>query len=215
MVRGFAGMVLLLAFAACSLLARAADGSSLKLPPGARVAVVMFEDLQCPDCARAYPVVWEAANAHHVPVVLHDFPLPKHNWSFEAAVFARFFDAKSQSLGNEYRGYIYRMQNLVADESGLQSYTQQFADDHSTLLPSSIDPEGKLAEKVRADYDFGQKIGLEHTPTIFVIGRGAVSTPFVEVVDRAQLSQLIEDMQKKASPATPAKTRTAGKKKAS
>jgi len=47
----------------------------------------------------------------------------------------------------------------------------------------------------------GRKIGLEHTPTIFVIGQGAVSTPFVEVVDRAQLSQIIEDMQKKAGPA--------------
>jgi protein-disulfide isomerase len=214
MVRGLARMVLLLAFAACSLPSRAADGSSLKLPPGARVAVVMFEDLQCPDCARAYPVVREAASAHHVPVVLHDFPLPKHNWSFAAAVFARFFDTKSQSLGNEYRSYVYRMQNLIADEGGLQSYTQQFADDHQISMPPAIDPEGKLADKVRADYDLGQKIGLEHTPTIFVIGRGAVSTPFVEVVDRAQLSQLIEDMQKKAGPATPAKARTASKKKA-
>jgi protein-disulfide isomerase len=214
MVRGFAGLVLL-ALAAWSLPSQAADGSSLKLPPGARVAVVMFEDLQCPDCARAYPLVWEAANAHHVPVVLHDFPLPKHNWAFAAAVFARFFDGKSQNLGNEYRGYVYRMQNLVPDEGGLQSYTQQFADDHKIVLPPSIDPEGKLAEKVRADYELGQKIGLEYTPTIFVIGRGAVSTPFVEVVDRAQLNQLIEDMQKKAGPPTPAKVRTASKKKTS
>ena len=210
MMRG-AGLVLLLAFA-CWLPLRAADASSLKLPPGARVAIVMFEDLQCPDCARAYPMVWEAANAHHVPVVLYDFPLPKHNWSFAAAVFARFFDTKSQSLGNDYRGYIYRMQNLIADEGGLQSYTQQFADDHTIALPSSIDPEGKLAEKVHADYELGQKIGLEYTPTIFVIGPGSVSTPFVEVVDRAQLSQLIEDMQKKAGPAAPAKG-TATKRK--
>jgi protein-disulfide isomerase len=207
--------MVLLALAAWSLPSRAADGSSLKLPPGARVAVVMFEDLQCPDCARAYPLVWEAANAHHVPVVLYDFPLPKHNWAFAAAVFARFFDGKSQSLGNEYRGYVYRMQNLIPDEGGLQSYTQQFADDHKIVLPPSIDPEGKLAEKVRADYELGQKIGLEYTPTIFVIGRGAVSTPFVEVVDRAQLNQLIEDMQKKAGPATPAKARSASKKKTS
>src|SRR5215467_12193284 len=76
-----------------------ADASSLKPPPGAKVAIVMFEDLECPDCARAYPVVWEAAKAHHIPVVLHDFPLSKHPWSFQAAVYARYFDTKSEKLG--------------------------------------------------------------------------------------------------------------------
>jgi len=57
----------------------AADASVLKPPPGAKVAIVMFEDLECPDCANAYPLVWEAADAHKIPVVLHDFPLPRHN----------------------------------------------------------------------------------------------------------------------------------------
>ena len=90
-----------------------ADASSLKPPPGAKVAIQMFEDLECPDCARAYPVVWEAARAHGIPVVLHDFPLPKHNWSFDAAIFARFFDTKSEKLGNDFRGYIYQNQVQV------------------------------------------------------------------------------------------------------
>jgi hypothetical protein len=43
-----------------------------------------------------------------------------------------------------------------------------------------------------------------------------VATPFVEVVDRSQLSQNIEDMLKKAGPATPPKkTATKAHKKAS
>jgi protein-disulfide isomerase len=193
----------------------AADASSLKPPPGAKVAIVIFEDLECPDCARAYPVVWEAANAYHIPVVLHDFPLPKHNWSFKAAVYARFFDTKSQKLGNDYRGFIYKNQTLIADEAGLQYYTKKFADDNKVPLPFAVDPDGSLTAKVRADYDLGQKVGLEHTPTIFVIGQGgSASTPFVEVVDRDKLSEIIEDMQKKAGPATPAKA-PATKKKAS
>jgi protein-disulfide isomerase len=197
----------------------AADGSSLKLPPGAKVAVVVFEDLQCPDCARAYPVVWDAANAHHIPVVLHDFPLPKHNWSFQAAVFARFFDTKdtkSQKLGNDYRGYVYRNQNAIADEGGLLNYTKKFADDNKVPLPFAVDPDGKLTEQVRADYSLGQKIGLEHTPTIFVIGQSGASTPFVEVVDRQQLSQIIEDMQKNSGSASsaPARSTKARAKKA-
>ena len=183
----------------------AADASSLKPPPGARVAIVMFEDLECPDCARAYPVVWEAAKAHKVPVVLHDFPLPRHNWSFRAAVLARFFDTKSAKLGEDYRGYIYQNQPQIANEGTLQKFTEKFANDNKVPLPFAIDPDGTLTEKVRADYRLGQQIGLEHTPTIFVIGAGGASTPFVEVVDRAQLSQIIEDMQKRAGPATPVK----------
>src|SRR5436305_14956054 len=99
---------LLLAVLSLASLSFAADASSLKPPPGTKVAIQMFEDLECPDCARAYPVVWEAARAHGIPVVLHDFPLPKHNWSFDAAVFARFFDTKSEKLGNDFRGYIYQ-----------------------------------------------------------------------------------------------------------
>lgn len=188
----------------------AADASSLKPPPGADVAVVVFEDLQCPDCARAYPVVWQTATAHKIPVVLHDFPLPRHNWSFEAAVYARYFDTKAQKLGDDFRGYIYQNQPSITPQN-LHDYIQKFADEHKTPLPFAVDPEGKLKAEVQADFNLGQRIGLEHTPTIFVIGRGSTATPFVEVVDRDQLSQIIEDMQKKAAAAAPAKTATARK----
>jgi protein-disulfide isomerase len=175
----------------------AADASSLKPPPGARVALVVFEDLQCPDCARAYPVVWQAANSHQIPVVLHDFPLPMHNWSFPAAVWARYFDTKSEKVGNQFRDYIYTNQ-IKINPANLQQFVQKFADENKVPVPFANDPDGKLTGKVKADYALGQRIGLEHTPTIFVIGRGSVSTPFVEVVDRDQLNQIIEDMQKKA-----------------
>src|SRR5215813_6393901 len=166
----------------------AADGSSLKPPPGAKVAVVVFEDLECPSCANAYPKVWEAANAHGIPVVLHDFPLSKHPWSYQAAVYARFFDTKSLKLGNDFRAFIYKNQPQITF-GNLQQYVQKFADANKVPVPFAPDPEGKLKAKVQADYALGQRIGLEHTPTIFVVGSGGASTPFVEVVDRDQLSQ--------------------------
>lgn len=190
----------------------AADASSLKPPTGAKVAIVVFEDLQCPDCARAYPVVWETAKAHKVPVVLHDFPLPMHNWSFQAAVYARYFDTKSEKLGDDYRGYIYKNQPQITP-SNLQQYTQKFADDNQAPLPFMLDPDGKLTTKVKADYSLGQQLGLEHTPTIFIIGNGGASTPFVEVTDRGKMGEIIEDMLKKAGPADPAKPASGAKKK--
>jgi protein-disulfide isomerase len=187
--------------ATLSHVARAADASYLKPPSGAKVAVVMFEDLECPTCANAYPVVWEAANAHKVPVVLHDFPLPKHPWAFDAAVYARFFDTKSQQLGNDFRGFIYKNQiNITAQN--LRQFVQKFADDNKIPLPFTVDPGGTLKAKIQVDYALGQQVGLQHTPTIFVIGAGGPSTPFVEVTDLAQLGQIIEDMQRKAGAAT-------------
>jgi protein-disulfide isomerase len=213
MKRFMKAALVLIAAPALAVASFAADASSLKPPPGAKVAIVVFEDLECPDCARAYPMVWEAARAHSIPVVLHDFPLPKHPWSFDAAVWARYFDTKSEKLGNDFRGYIYKNQPQITRDN-LQQFVQKFADNNKVPLPFAPDPEGKLKAKVQADYSLAQKIGLEHTPTIFVVGNGGPSTPFVEVVDRDQLGQIIEDMQKKAAAAaTPTKASATKKKK--
>jgi len=188
------------------LAARAADGSSLKPPPGAKVAIVMFEDLECPTCARAYPIVREAGKAHKVPVVLHDFPLKYHPWSFDAAVYARFFDTKSEKLGNDFRAHIYSNQPDIT-KTNLREYVEKFANENKVPLPSDIDSDGKLKDKVVADRDLGTHIGLQHTPTIFVIGDGGPATPPVEVEvdDYGKLGQIVEDMQRKAGSDIPAK----------
>ncbi|MBZ5522992.1 MAG: thioredoxin domain-containing protein [Acidobacteriia bacterium] len=194
------GLFALLYSAASAL---AADGSSLKPPPGARVAIVVFEDLECPTCARTYPVVWDVGKAHNVPVVLHDYPIPSHAWSFDAAVYARYFDTHSQKLGDDFRGYIYKSQINITRQN-LRQFVQKYADDNKVPLPFVVDPEGKLKAKVKDDFEMGQRMNVVHTPTIFVIGGGA-PTPFVEVSDPAQLSQTVEDMQKKYPAAAPAK----------
>jgi len=200
---------------ALSITAYAADGPLLKPPPGARVAIVVFEDLECPDCSRAYPVVWDAANAHHVPVVLHDYPLAMHPWAFEAAVYARFFDTKSEKLGNDFRGYIYSNQPQI-NKGNLQQYASKFANDNKVPLPFVIDPDGKLKDKVNADVNLGTQLKVQHTPTIYVVGTG-IDTPPAEVTDRSQLGQIVEDALAKSPPAkkaTPAKIGTKTKKKA-
>jgi protein-disulfide isomerase len=193
-----------LAIVIASAVSYGADGSSLKPPPGARVAIVVFEDLECPSCAIAYPQVWEASKKYNVPVVLHDFPLSSHPWSFDAAVYARYFDTKSQKLGDDFRGYIFQNQPQI-DKQNLRQYVDKFANDNKTPLPFVLDPDGQLKAKIIADRDMGTKIGLQHTPTIFVIGNGGPSTPPVEVTDYAKIGQAVEDMLQKAPPATPAK----------
>src|ERR1035441_9341803 len=64
------------------------DAAALKPPTGARVAIVEFEDMECPDCARANPLLKDAAAQYHIPWVRHDFPLPFHAWRMQAALNA-------------------------------------------------------------------------------------------------------------------------------
>jgi len=168
------------------------DASALKPPAGHSVAIIEFEDLECPDCAHANPLLKEAAEKYGIPWIRHDFPLPFHNWSFQAAVNARYFDTRSLALGSEYRDYIFANQISIETPGELQQFTQRFADAHKIALPFAIDPMGKLAEQVKADYALGQRIGIEHTPTIWVVTNAAHAAPFVEVVDRSKLYQLID-----------------------
>lgn len=170
------------------------DTSALKPPKGAQVAIVVFEDLQCPDCRRANPLVAEAGRTYKIPVVIHDFPLPMHNWSFDAAVIARYFDSQSKQLGNEYRDYIFQHQPEISTPAVLRTFSEKFAADHKVDLPFVVDPQGKFADEVRADRQLGERIGLEHTPTIYVVSNKTQGKPFVEVVDRSQLYQLIDAM---------------------
>ena len=168
------------------------DPSALKPPPGARVAIVEFEDMECPDCARANPLLREAAENYKIPLVRHDFPLPFHNWSLQAAVNARWFDTKSKKLGDEYRDAVFADQPNIIDLNVLREFTQKFAQEHGIALPFAMDPQGKLLALVKTDYALGQRIGIEHTPTIWVVTANSKGAPFVEVVDRSKLFQLID-----------------------
>jgi len=168
------------------------DASALKPPAGARVAIVEFEDLECPMCAQTNPLLKQAADQYHIPWIRHDFPLAMHNWSFQAAVNARFFDTKSQALGNEYRDTVFANQISIETPVELQQFTQRFADAHKVALPFAIDPMGKLAQEVKADYALGQKIGIQHTPTIWIVSNAAHATPYVEVVNNNKLYQIID-----------------------
>jgi len=180
-----------------SAIAWGGDTSMLRPPKGSKVALIVFEDLECPDCARAAPLLHDAAKAYNIPLVQYDFPLPQHPWSFEAAVNARYFDTKSKKIGDDYRLYIFQNQPYITKQN-LRGYTEKFAEQNKVVLPFVVDPSGDLAAKVKADYQLGQRLPVDHTPTIYVVSNSVRGTPFVEVTDRTQLYHLIEQVMKEA-----------------
>ena len=179
------------AFSATALLAQSAptrvlDASALKPPPGAHIAIVEFDDLECPACAHANPILKGAAAQYKIPWVRHDFLIPGHLWSPKAAVYARWFDTKSKALGDEYRDEVFANQPYIYNPQVLDQFTQKFAQAHGVALPFAIDPEGKLAAEVQADTQVGMRTGVVHTPTIFVVTAGADGIHYFEVLDPDQ-----------------------------
>lgn len=183
------------------------DPCALKPPKGVAVALLEYEDLQCPDCARAAPLMQEAARTYKIPYVRRDFPLQKHSWARPAAIMARFFDSKSQKIGEEFRAYIYEHQPEI-NPGNLRTFAEKFAEEHKVVLPLVVDPQGDLERKVAADLACGIRNNVQHTPTIYVVGNRETGAPFVEVVDRGELFRMIDDMKRQASvrKAAPKKT---------
>jgi protein-disulfide isomerase len=185
----FASILLLVTL----VVGQSTDNPALRPPKGAQVAIVVFEDLECPDCARAAPLVKEASRTYHIPVVRHDFPLQMHPWAYDAAVLARYFDTHSKKIGNEFRDTVFQHQ-LEISKDNLHGFAEKFAAERKIDLPFAVDPQGKLAAEVEADRSLGNSLALNHTPTIYVVSSKNVGKPFVEVVDRSQLFQLIDAM---------------------
>jgi protein-disulfide isomerase len=164
-------------------------------PKGSQVAIVVFEDLECPMCRRTAPLVEQASKTYKIPVVRHDFPLPMHPWSYQAAVMARYFDTHSKELGNEFRDYIFQNQ-LEVNIQNLRTWADKFGAAHNAPLPYVIDPGGKFAALVNADRDLGNAIKLAHTPTVYIVSSKNPNKPYVEVKDISQLYSTIDAVMK-------------------
>lgn len=163
--------------------ASAQADAALRPPAGARVAIVEFDDLECPACAYANPIIKAAAAKYHIPWVRHDFLIPTHNWSRNAAIYARWFDTRSKALGDEYRDQVFANQNSIYNPGMLSMFTQNFARSHGIQLPFDVDPQNKLAAEVDADVNLGRSLGIDQTPTIYIVMAGVKGQSYIKVKD--------------------------------
>lgn len=145
------------------------DTSMLKPPPGAKVAIIEFYDLECPACRNAHPILQQVSAQTHVPVVHYDFPLQMHVWSKDAAIFARYLQDKvNPRLADEYRTDVFKQQPALSSKDDLQNYTRKWMASHGQQMPFVVDPGGKFAAEVHADYTLGERLNVTRTPTIVV-----------------------------------------------
>jgi protein-disulfide isomerase len=159
--------------------------------PKSPVRVIIYENLQCSDCAvfrkmlddQLLPKYGDKVAFEH-----RDFPLAKHAWARPAALTARHFDQAKPGLGIVFRRAIMEDRKTVQPET-LATYIGAFARKHKVkvepALASLDDPA--LAAAVEKDFQEGVARGVSKTPTIFVDG-----TPFIETFTFEEVAKALD-----------------------
>jgi protein-disulfide isomerase len=183
------------------------DTSMLKPPPGVRVAVIEFQDLMCPACAHAFPIVHAAVAHYNIPLIEKDYPLPGHAMlgSFEAAVWARYLQHKiSIKVADEYRGAVFAGQGGIANKDDMLNFTRHYFQTHGLQMPFVPDPTGQFTKEVNADKAMGERLAVYYTPCIIV----CTQREWVHVTDVSRLYETIDALEARAGSAAPVKTAT-------
>lgn len=182
------------------------DTSMFKPPAGAKVAVLVWEDLTCPACAHAYPIVHAAVAHYGLPLVERDFLLGGEHamaGDREAAIWARYLhDKVSPKAADDYRSAVFAAQASISSKDDMMNFSRRYFQIHNVQFPFVVDPTGQLEKEVMEDKALGDKMGLQHTPTVIV----CTANQWVQVTDMSQLYQTIDTMMARAGTGTPSTT---------
>lgn len=156
-----------------------------------RIRVIIYEDLQCPDCAVFRKALDETLLPRYGAVVAfehRDFPIPKHSWATEAAVAARYLHDLDPGTAAEFRR---RVQGRISEINarGFRAELSAFCRD------KRLDSEKALAalmndsyiRAVDAEFQEGVAAGIRRTPTVEVAGK-----TFVETIDVNELQKALD-----------------------
>jgi len=157
-----------------------------------KVRVLIYEDLQCPDCADFRRMMDEKLlprYATRVAFVHRDFPLAKHAWARQAAVAARYFAERKPDLGLAYRRQVMAGIEQTTTEN-FKERLAQFARANGVDAAAAVAAldDARLAALVERDFQDGVARGVVHTPTVFVNGRA-----FIERVSFEDISEALDD----------------------
>ena len=163
-------------------------------PATAPVTIIVYDDLECPFCARMHAQLFPAIlNRYHdlVHIVYKDLPIEQHPWALRAAIDANCVASLSTPGYWNLVDYIH----LHAGEFGGEDHSLAKANDaldklardqanlqklDMTVVNSCIAKQDQTA--VRASMAEAEKLGIDSTPDLFINGEkidGAV--PILQV----------------------------------
>jgi protein-disulfide isomerase len=157
--------------------------------PASSVKVLIYEDLQCSDCARFRVMLDERILPRYgsrVAFVHRDFPLGKHDWARPAAIAARWVSEQSNELG------IFVRRELLSEQDSItsQNLKQWFID---FAYRNHLDPKGivdalsdqRLGGLVDQDRQSAVARGVSRAPTVYIGGVAFVETIVYDDLARA------------------------------
>jgi protein-disulfide isomerase len=178
-----------LGWIAASMTAMGADTHLTEGTPQSPVRVVIYEDLQCPDCADFRTLLDQQVLPRYPATVVfeyRDFPLAKHAWARKAAVASRFLEGTQPGAGLAFRKYaLTNLSHINTDN--FNPIHSQFAEAHGVdpakaIIALTYPRSTGLVDK---DYQEGVARGVARTPTVLVNGRLLVETFTFEELEKA------------------------------
>ncbi len=165
------------------------DGLPMKGNPQARVEIIEVGCFSCPFTKATEPLVDEVLAKYGGKVAFYYkyFPLPKHNYSFEAAESAEC--SREQGKFWEYKRVLFERQlecTQTPDTVQLMQHYKKYAQDlglDAAQFNACLDSD-KYREYVERQKQESIAAGIYGTPTFFINGEALVAPKMVEEFSR-------------------------------
>lgn len=210
------------------------SGRPVRGPKDAKVTMVVYDDYQCPYCARMYATLFsEALRGYRnaVKIVYKDYPLYEiHPWAIRAAVNANCLAGQSGDAYWDFNDYVHGHQQELSAQEGRPAAPKK-ADKGAKEGPPArrkdagldqvaldIGAQRKLdlakleacmaqrnTDAIRASMTEAQGLGVSATPTLFINGERLEGAVSAEEL-RAVLDRALREAGVPV-PAAPAKAR--------
>lgn len=137
-------------------------------PEDAPVTIVVFDDFECPYCAKAVPLLKDAQKLYpeKTRLVYKNFPLKMHRNAEAAAIAGLAADRQGKFW--PYHDLLFEHYNRLNPQK-IAELAKQAGLDLAKFEKDRRDPQ--LKRQVQTDMSQGREIGVRGTPTIFINGR--------------------------------------------
>jgi len=143
------------------------NNSAVKGAKNAPVTITVFDDFQCPYCARLVPTLEQVLAAYptQVRVVYKHFPLSMHKFAEQAAI---------ASIAARNQGKFWPMHDLLfanynkLNDAKIRELAETVGLDMARFDKDLVNPA--LKQEVAADMQLGAKAGVRGTPAVYLNG---------------------------------------------
>lgn len=134
----------------------------------APVTIAVYDDFECPYCAKTVPLLKQVLNKYpgRVKLVFKNFPLSSHRNARNAALTALAADRQGKFW--ELHDLLYENYNRLNPKK-IDELAAQVGLDMELLNKDRVDPQ--LSNLLTRDINEGTSIGVRGTPTIYINGR--------------------------------------------